>query len=421
MKIKRIGFLIIIILIVYISIASVILLKKHQPQLDNTAVNDIAQILAKDWESIGHGMLPGMYYGYDYVVLDNNGDFLAATKRGLNEDINSAISNRDTIVNIVKQNDTLGKLIIYNDIEEIWNKNRIELLTITLIIFVLFAVMIIAFLIYSDRMIFAPFKKLRKFAQDVAAGNLDVPLSMDKNNVFGAFSESFDLMREELKKAKQRERAANQSKKELVASLSHDIKTPVASIMAVSEIMHAKSTDSHDMEQLKIIYSKSEQINALITNMFTATLEELQELTVNITEQSSNIINNLIKRADYNNRVTSRCNGECIVLMDELRLSQVIDNIISNSYKYSGTSIAVSIDIKDDFLEVSFLDYGKGVGEKELPLLFNKFYRAKDAEGKSGSGLGLYISKYLIKKMSGSIECKNTENGFVVKLKLMIA
>ena len=85
--------------------------------------------------------------------------------------------------------------------------------------------------------VFKPFKKLQSFAVNVARGNLDIPLKMDKNNPFGAFTESFDIMREELAAARQSEYAANRSKKELVASLSHDIKTPVASIKAVSELM----------------------------------------------------------------------------------------------------------------------------------------------------------------------------------------
>lgn len=420
-KIKRISIIFVLILIVYLGFVSSLLRKKDPAKLDPVAVNDITQTLAKNWDRIRYESLTDMDYGYDYVVVDNEGNLLVATKRGLNEDISSAISNRDTIVDILKDNDTLGKIFIFNDIEVEWNKSRIEILTIAFIAILGFSVFIILFLMYSYRRIFRPFEKLRGFAKDVAAGNLDAPLAMDKDNVFGAFSESFDLMREELKKARDNERVANQSKKELVASLSHDIKTPVASIMAVSEIMQAKSTDSNDIEQLKIIYSKSEQINGLITNMFTATLEELQELKVEVTEQSSNIINDLINRADYNNRVVINCHGECLVLMDELRLSQVVDNIISNSYKYADTSIDVSIDVNNEFLEIIFLDYGIGVAETELPLLFNKFYRAGNADGKSGSGLGLYISRYLMKEMSGDIECQNIENGFMIKLKLMIA
>jgi hypothetical protein len=96
-------------------------------------VNDITQTLAKNWDRIRYESLTDMDYGYDYVVVDNEGNLLVATKRGLNEDISSAISNRDTIVDILKDNDTLGKLFIFNDIEVEWNKSRIEILTIAFI------------------------------------------------------------------------------------------------------------------------------------------------------------------------------------------------------------------------------------------------------------------------------------------------
>jgi signal transduction histidine kinase len=214
---------------------------------------------------------------------------------------------------------------------------------------------------------------------------------------------------------------ANQSKKELVASLSHDIKTPVASIKAVSEVMILNSVIEDDISQLEVINAKADQINTLITNMFSATLEELQELTVTVTEESSVLLGDLIKNVDYNNRATISPIPECIVLIDMLRLLQVIDNIISNSYKYAGTSIGVLVNIKGQYLEIEFKDYGRGVSPEEIPLLFNKFYRARNSVGKSGTGLGLYISQYLMDKMSGDIICRNIDGGFVVILRLHIA
>jgi signal transduction histidine kinase len=172
---------------------------------------------------------------------------------------------------------------------------------------------------------------------------------------------------------------------------------------------------------LEIINSKADQINILITNMFNATLEELQELKVTVTEQSSQILYDLIKNADYNNLVNIMGIPECIVLADVLKLAQVVDNIISNSYKYAGTSIHVSAIIQGKYLEIAFKDFGMGVPNDEISLIFNKFYRAENSAGKSGTGLGLYISKYLMDKMSGGIYCKNTGDGFIVTIKLLLA
>lgn len=421
MNIKRFLIVIFIVLSLFISVILVAFNGKSEGNIDVTEVNDVIQSIADQWGRLEQGKLPGLQYGFDYVVIDNNNNYVIATRNGLNSDMNHAISNRDTIVDIKSNNTIVGKLIIYNNTSKIWQQYRTNLLTFNFIIVILIAIICLAYVIYLDKIIFHPFRKLQGFARYVAEGKLDVPLEMDKSNMFGAFTESFDLMRVELNKARENERIANQSKKELVASLSHDIKTPIASIKAVTEVMHAKTKDEKIRSQLEIINTKADQINTLITNMFNATLEELQELKVTVTEQSSQILYDLIKSVDYNNKVTVSGICECVILADELRLAQVVDNVISNSYKYAGTSISVTTQIINKYLIVEFKDYGLGVPDDELPLIFSKFYRAKNAAGKSGTGLGLYISKFLMSKMGGDIECENAEDGFVVKLKILIA
>jgi signal transduction histidine kinase len=421
MNMKKIILFIVIILIACISVFRYALPNRSETRIDVVAVNDIAESLAEQWEMLDKTELPGLQYGLSYVVIDNRGDLVRATKRGLNENIYSAIGNRDTIIDIKLNNKDLGKLIIYNNASDIWQQYRKYLITLSESIMIFLAILCMIYVAYIDRSILRPFRKLQDFARHVAAGKLDMPLEMDRGNRFGAFTESFDLMREELKKARENERIANQSKKELVASLSHDIKTPVASIKAVSEVMYIKSSDENEKKQLEVINAKADQINTLITNLFSATLEELQELKVTVTELMSQVLYDLIKKADYNNQGTILGIPECIVLVDELRLAQVIDNVISNSYKYAGTSIDISAHLKENYLEISFQDYGLGVSAEEVPLLFNKFYRAKNSTGKSGTGLGLYISKYLMNKMLGDIECEDNEDGFVVKIKLLIA
>ena len=99
-------------------------------------------------------------------------------------------------------------------------------------------------------------------------------------------------------------------------------------------------------------------------------------------------------------------------------MRQVFDNIISNSYKYAGTDIDVSAYFSGPFLAVEVRDTGPGVAPGDLPLVFGKFYRGGNAAGKSGSGLGLYISKHLMNKMGGDIRCEQNRDGFTVKILL---
>jgi signal transduction histidine kinase len=278
------------------------------------------------------------------------------------------------------------------------------------------AVTCVLFALHLYKTILRPFKKLEDFASRVAQGNLDIPLDMDKHNRFGAFTESFDLMREQLAAARENERLANISKTELVASLSHDIKTPVASIKALAELHQAKNGNAAEIDSIVV---KADQIDRLISNMFSATLEELKQLEVSPEDIPISELAGIIRSSDYENKVMPFIFPECVVTADKLRFRQVVDNLIANSYKYAGTDIAVSAVFEGNFIVFTLCDSGGGVLSEELPLLCEKFYRAKNAEGKNGSGLGLYLSKYFITEMGGTLDLENN-NGLCVKIRLKI-
>ena len=261
-----------------------------------------------------------------------------------------------------------------------------------------------------------PFKKLQYFSAQIAKGNLEIPLKMQRNNFFGAFTESFDIMREELKRARESEYAANVSKKELVAELSHDIKTPVATIKATCELIQVKEKNPDMLEKIGVISNKAEMIDHLVGNMFHATLEELQALKVEVTEESSLCIEKMLLDLKYYGEIILENSiPECLIYMDRLRLEQVVDNIINNSFKYAGTAIFVSFKEKDNGIYVTIRDKGPGVPQEELILVNEKFYRGSNTKGKSGSGLGLYLAENFMSQMQGGMDCYN-EDGFVTIL-----
>ena len=300
------------------------------------------------------------------------------------------------------------------------NRNTHLIIFLCTYMTVMTAVTLCAYL-YLRRSILIPFQKLQKFARDVAAGNLDIPLEMDRHGRFGAFTESFDLMREELSKSRENERNADRSKKELVASLSHDIKTPVASIKATTELLLLSAGSEKERSRLEQIEAKAEQINTLITDMFHATLEELQALNVTVAEVHSTVIPGLIKNADYKGYTHTFTVPDCIVLADTVRLQQVFDNLIGNSYKYADTEIEVHVAFSEQYLVIDLLDTGPGISQDDLPLITGKYFRGKNAAQKSGYGLGLYISKNLLNQMSGDLRCENYPGGFMVRVLLKLA
>ena len=141
-------------------------------------------------------------------------------------------------------------------------------------------------------------------------------------------------------------------------------------------------------------------------------------------ELSSTEILQMVKDADYQKKVEAPELRDAVVLADRLRLNQVISNIIANSYKYAGTKIRLGSSYEGDnpqFLVMEISDTGGGVPEEELELITGKFKRGSNAGGKDGSGLGLYISRYFMERMGGSLECFNRDGGFTVRLKVPVA
>jgi len=327
-----------------------------------------------------------------------------------------------------------GKVIFVNE-ENAMKENLLVMLT-------LMALGILALVYVTLGMVYVwilrPFKVMKQFAQKIADGDLEFKLPMDRGNYFGAFTESFDLMREELVKARQGEYQANISKKELVAELSHDIKTPVATIKAICELLQAKlglvTTDQssaentairESIEKIGVISARADTIDGLISNLFHATLEELERLKVTVSEEPSTIITRMFGDINHFGKIHFQNElSECLIRCDPLRLSQVIDNVISNSWKYADTDIEIgfSINTAEKFLGIKIRDYGPGFEIDDAPLLFEKFFRGSGERVKNtpGAGLGLYLARQFMEAMEGSIACYN-DNGFVAELHIKLA
>lgn len=385
---------------------------------DSVTVNEAVQSVEADWHRIDtHRNITNL----DYTVLDNEGTVRFRTKPGLSESIHDAVIHRDTILDIEADGAVAGKIILYNNNPEIFGNNKNKLVTAIALAGFVQCVFFVVYWLSLNRRIVKPFHKLKKFAESVAGGNLDIPLEMDRHNIFGAFTESFDIMRSELKKARIAEAKANASKKELVAKLSHDIRTPVASIKAVSEVGAALAEDEKNRQNYAHIIHKSDQINTLVTNLFSATLEELQQLTTTPADMNSGEVFEMLERADYFHFAQIPEVPECLVIADKLRLQQVFDNLFANSYKYANTKIDVAVSLADDRLAIIIEDYGGGVTDNELPLLKEKFKRGKGSETVDGAGLGLYISDYLMKEMQGELVLENSSHGLRTTVFLSLA
>lgn len=403
-------------------------------QVDITEINQVTKTIEQDWHA-GDTKKSGTKGELAYQIA-------LVTEETYQAVLFDAIKNHQTIIDLTKtaadgQQEMLGKIIFLTDGSEeaTMKKNLTILITLT---FGLVLLMVYLLLGKVHTSILKPFGVMKAFAKKIADGDLEFRLPMDRGNYFGAFTESFDLMREELRKARQGEYQANISKKELVAELSHDIKTPVATIKAICELLEIKLTQlpagdlsgstattiSESIEKITVIDAKADIIDALISNLFHATLEELEMLKVHVSEQLSTVIVSMFKEMDHFGKIRFKNElTECLIFCDPLRLSQVIDNIISNSYKYANTDIDIWFDLDktDKNLTIKIKDYGAGVDPDECPLVCEKFFRGSGETVKNtpGSGLGLYLARQFMTAMGGSIGCYN-EEGFTVELGIKV-
>ena len=347
----------------------------------------------------------------DYVIIDNDEKLVYKTRDGLSETINDAIKTRGLILDLTVDGEAVGKVIFDYSMDQQLEEVKRNIVILFVVVGVLQVVIVVAWYVYIDMKVVKPFKKLNSFATRVAEGNLDLPLTMDKGHVFGEFTEAFDLMRTELKKARAAEKKASDDKKEMVAKLSHDIKTPVASIKSTSEIGFEVTKEERTKEMFNVINVKTDQIKSLVDNLFNSSVQDVTEIAVNPGAYESDYVTTLIKNSDYMNRAGGFNMPRCTVYMDKLRMQQVFDKIFMNSYKYADTAMKVSAEFKDEYLVIRVSDEGPGVKPEEFPLLKEKYKRGSNSESKDGAGLGLYLANYFMEKMDGKLELKNLEKG----------
>ena len=399
-------------------------------------LNDIAKTSGEQWGNIDGSSFGD--YKTDFAVLDMNGNILfesgnAKSKHNIINDtgkltVEAAVKKRIPYKYIVKDGVVVGSVILF-DTNNIYAGLKAKLIIAFIVMAAFFILGAIVYGAYVKKNIVVPFKRLESFAGKVAEGKLDEPLMMEKDNMFGIFTESFDIMREELAESKKREIALQKKERELVASLSHDLKTPITGIKLTSELLRAKvenknegcPIDSDDMLiKINNIYNKADQMDKLISDLFSSTLDDLGEIKVNCQDEEAAILNKIIKHNDDRGLAVLPKAPCLIISIDKNRMNQVIGNIITNSYKYANTKIDVEYSLVEDYLELMIRDFGPGVSMEELSAVTNKFYRGKNAEEKQkeGSGLGLYISKSLMEKMNGELICQRADEngGFSVKL-----
>ncbi|WP_318614642.1 HAMP domain-containing sensor histidine kinase [Sporosarcina sp. YIM B06819] len=304
--------------------------------------------------------------------------------------------------------------------------NTITPVIITVAVILLVALTsIVGMLLYVKREIIKPFHVIENMPLELSKGHLHQGINESKSRFFGKFIWGLNLLRETLNAQKQTNLRLEKDRQTLIASLSHELKTPVSAIKLYSVALYDDlyESDKKRKECAKLIEEKAEQIENLIVDIISTSASSISDFEIQETEF---YLSEWIEKVMYSNKeklALLKIKFEIAPVRDKLligdpdRLVEVVDNIIENAIKYGdGNTIRVSFYEEDYRQLIRIENSGASISQNELPHMFSSFWRGSNVGNKPGNGLGLYIGKQLLKKMGGDIFAEVKEHAFAVVL-----
>lgn len=299
---------------------------------------------------------------------------------------------------------------------------------------VFFLLLTLLVLWYVRQKILKPFSRFVQLPYELSKGNLTLPLKESKDRFFGKFMWGMDLLRENLEENKARELELQREKKVLLLSLSHDIKTPLSAIHLYAQAL-CKNLYREEAKKQEIaakIREKSEEIEVYISEIVKASNEDFLSFQV---ENGEIYVGEILEgiRAYYEEKMAlhqlefkMEPYPNCLVFGDSDRLTEVLQNVVENAIKYGdGRKIRILARREEEEYVIVIQNTGCGLAPKELPHIFDSFFRGSNAGKNPGSGLGLYICRQLMHRMEGEITAgireKDGESWMEVCLTLHLA
>ena len=274
------------------------------------------------------------------------------------------------------------------------------------------------------RSIATPLVKLKKATQNIKEGNLDFVLDVEGNDEFSQLCQDFEEMRRRLKESTEEKNLIEKENKELISNISHDLKTPITAVKGYVEgIMDGVADTPEKMDRyVRTIYNKTNEMDHLIneltfyskidTNRIPYTFSKLnvEDYFSDCAEEVGLELETKGIELVYANYVEN----DVVVIADGEQIRRVIHNIIGNAIKYMDKKRGIiQIRVKDvgDFIQVEIEDNGKGIGAKDLPYIFDRFYRTDISRNssKGGSGIGLSIVKKILEDHGGKVWATSRE------------
>jgi signal transduction histidine kinase len=270
--------------------------------------------------------------------------------------------------------------------------------------------------------------------QQIHQNNLAFRIDYKDNDEFRPICDAFNEMAEKLETSTEQQKKDEANRRELIAGISHDLRTPLTSIKGYVEGIKTGVASSPEMQEkyLDIINNKAKDMEHIIGQLFLFSKLDMDEFPLNLRNVDiSSAISDMVEDAmpEYASRglgIQLGCMPEKIhVSADVLMLRNVIINILENSVKYKSKEcgqIEISSSVENNLVLLRLADDGSGVQANMLPKLFDVFYRTDPSRNKAGSGLGLAICAKIVERMGGSIYAESAATGglaVVIRLPLL--
>lgn len=283
----------------------------------------------------------------------------------------------------------------------------------------LLLVMMVPLILIITQDIIKPIRQLERGVQEIKAGNLDFEMHSNKKNELGQVIRYFDVMRQALKEAIDQQLKVEENRKELISSISHDLKTPITSIKGYVEgiLDGVANTPEKQDKYLKVIYEKSKDLDALIDELFMFSKLDLKKVPYHIHPVDLKaFLEGLVHEMQVGwESETQHLQleieagiSDIKVAIDEQHMKRVFINLIQNSMKYADkaqTRIQVVAKTVADEVEICVIDNGRGISREHLSQIFERFYRVDASRNSAagGTGLGLAIAKQIVEQHGGTI------------------
>ncbi len=289
---------------------------------------------------------------------------------------------------------------------------------------------LIYFFLFSQRSI-GYIEEISQGLEEIAEGHLDKRIVIRGNDELGALAENINQMAGSLKHSMQEERKAEKTKSDLVTSVSHDLRTPLTSILGYLELI--VKDNYRDEVVLRhyadIAYAKAQRLKNLVEELFEYTRVSyggmrLNMQSINIVELLQQLVEDFVPLLEETGMVCrlEAKEKELFIEADGHMLARVFENLMMNAIRYGSDGKYLDICIKaEDKVVISFTNYGEPIPVVDLPFIFERFYKVEKSrsEEQGGTGLGLAIAKNILELHKGEIAAYSDHKGTTFEVKLV--